>query len=69
VGSAPILVTTRITPTLRPLAAANPVQLKWRRMYLAENILNMVDNGTGGDVTAGDGIWTAQIPTTSLFAG
>jgi hypothetical protein len=69
VGSAPILVTAKVTKTLSNLNATNPVQLKWRRMYDAENTINMVDNGLNGDVTAGDGVFSALVPTTTLNPG
>jgi hypothetical protein len=36
-------------------------------MFNAESVLDMRDDGTGGDQTAGDGIWTAVIPE-SAFA-
>jgi hypothetical protein len=29
----------------------------------------MVDDGTNGDVTSGDNIYTAQVPTASMTAG
>jgi hypothetical protein len=66
VGSAPLLITTRVTQTLRPISA---VFLKWRRMYTNEATIIMVDTGANGDVTAGDGIYTAQVPTTTLLPG
>ncbi len=68
-GSAPILVTARVVKTINNLAATDPVQLKWRRMYTAESTIVMVDNGTNGDVIAGDGIYSALVPTTSLAPG
>ncbi len=68
-GSAPLLITAKIVATLRPLASTAPVVLKWRRMYDSEAAITMVDNGTSGDVLASDGIFTAQVPTTSLLQG
>jgi P pilus assembly chaperone PapD len=68
-GSVPLLITAKIVPTLRPLAASNPVVLKYRVMYGTETSLVMNDAGTGGDVAAGDGIWSVQVPTTALAAG
>ncbi len=38
------------------------VSLKYRVMFNAETTLAMNDSGTGGDATAGDGIWSATIP-------
>ncbi len=69
VSSVPIIVTTKIVPTLRPLATSNPVQLKYAVMFNAESSLNMVDDGTNGDVIAGDGTYTAQIPTINAGVG
>ncbi|HEX2746542.1 MAG TPA: lamin tail domain-containing protein [Verrucomicrobiales bacterium] len=60
-GSPDITVSAKVTPSLRPLAAANPVQLAWRIMYNAETVINMTA-GAGGT-------WTASIPTTGLTAG
>jgi hypothetical protein len=68
-GSAPILITAKVVSTLRPLATTDPVVMKYRVMYGTETSLVMVDNGTNGDVTAGDGIYSAQMPTTGLAAG
>ena len=68
-GSAPLLITTTVGPTLRPLADTDPVTLRWRRLYEAESTIVMVDNGTAGDVLANDGTYTASVPTTSLLAG
>lgn len=68
-GSPPLVITTKITPTLRPLFPSNPVTLKWRRMFDAETTLVMSDNGLNGDVTAGDGTYTALVPTTTLQQG
>ena len=69
VGSAPLVITTTIGTTLRPLAASAPVTLRWRRMYENETSVTMVDNGTNGDVTANDKIYTASVPTTTLLPG
>ncbi len=69
VGSLPILVTARVTKTVNNLNSTAPVQLKWRRMYDSENSITMLDDGLNGDLLAGDSIFTAQIPTTSLNPG
>lgn len=61
-GSAPITITAKVTPTMRPLATTNPVVLKWRRMYGTETSVNMVFN-------AGTGLYSGDIPTTSLAVG
>ncbi len=71
-GSLPIVVTAKVRSTLRPLATTAPVTLKWRRMWGNETFITMLDDGqsaTSGDVTAGDGIYSALVPTTSLSAG
>lgn len=60
-GSPDILISAKVTPGLRPLAAANPVQLAWRIMYNAETVIDMAA-GAGGT-------YTAAIPTSGLAAG
>lgn len=59
--SAPVQISATVTPSLRPLAAVNPVQLAWRIMYNNETVINMTP-GAGNT-------WTASIPTTGLSAG
>ncbi len=68
-SSLPLLITTKVGATLNPLAAVDPVTLKWRVQFGTETAVVMVDNGTNGDVKAGDGIYTCSVPTTSLTAG
>lgn len=68
-ASAPLLITTTVVPTLRPLADTTPVVLRWRRMYAVESTLPMLDDGTAGDVLAGDGVYSALVPTAPLLAG
>lgn len=67
--SAPLRITTRVGTTLKPLAAVDPVVLRWRRMYTSEATIPMVDDGTNGDDTARDNIYTALVPTTTLLPG
>jgi hypothetical protein len=55
----PIVVTTDIAETFGPVAT---VELKYRVMYGTTVTVPMVDNGTGNDATAGDGIFTGTIP-------
>lgn len=69
VGSLPILVSARVTKTINELNAATPVVLKWRQMYGSETSITMLDNGINGDVLAGDSIFSANVPTTSLNPG
>lgn len=65
--SAPFTITARVRATLGPIAS---VQLRTVRMfdqaYGSEPALTMLDNATGGDAIAGDGIYTAQIPASFM---
>lgn len=65
--SEPFLITTRVRQMLNPVST---VTLRYVRMYDqaygSEPSVPMNDAGTGGDVTAGDGIWSAQIPGTVM---
>ena len=69
-GSAtPVTVTARVRAALNPVGS---VTLYHRTMYNAETALAMWDDGPAGghgDLLAGDGIYTAQIPVTALTAG
>jgi hypothetical protein len=65
-SSPPLIVIARVTPSLRPVAT---VQLKSRIMFGAESTLAMLDNGVAPDAIANDGIYTAQLSTTTLGAG
>ena len=67
--SAPLLIKTTVGTTLRPLAGADPVTLRWRRMHEAESTVVMVDNGMAGDAVAFDGTYAGSVPTTSLLPG
>lgn len=60
-----IPVTATVVPSFNPVAA---VALKYRVMYGAEVSLPMLDDGTGGDILAGDGIHSAMM-TPTLTAG
>src|SRR6185369_2639853 len=55
----PLTITATVRPANDPVAN---VTLYYRSMFAAETTLAMTDDGTGGDATAGDGIWTAIIP-------
>jgi hypothetical protein len=68
-ASPPIVVSRRVVPSLRPLAATNPVLLRYRIQFGGEQIVNMRDDGVAPDVIAGDGNYTGQIPTTSVAQG
>ena len=55
----PVVVTAQVSDR----DGLGPVLLKYRLDPNATySTVPMTDNGTGGDVTAGDGIWTATIP-------
>jgi hypothetical protein len=62
----PLTITARVLPANGPVAT---VRLFYRRMFAAETVLPMTDDGTGGDAEAGDGIWTAVIPATAFGPG
>lgn len=61
-----LVIEADVVSTLNPLAS---VTLAWRIMYGSESVLPMIDDGTGSDSVAGDGVYTAVIPTSSLSAG
>lgn len=65
-ASGPLAVTARVVAANAPVAA---VRLYWRRMYAAEAMLPMTDDGVGGDATARDGIWTAVLPEVAFGPG
>jgi hypothetical protein len=65
-SSQPLTITATVDPSLR---AVSTVQLAYRIMYDSETLVAMYDDGTNGDATAGDHIYTALISTTSLSAG
>jgi len=52
-------VTAHVTEAFAPV---DTVKLTYRVMYGSEVSLAMNDAGTGSDLAAGDGIWTATIP-------
>ena len=60
VTSDSIVVTTEISETFHPIAPN--VTLNYRVMYGDTTQMPMVDDGTGGDAVAGDGIYSATIP-------
>ncbi len=65
-GSSPITVTAVVTETQHPV---DTVELFYRVMFGAETQLIMLDNGVAPDVTAGDGIYSVSVPTTSMASG
>ena len=72
-GSAPVVITTKVVPSLKPLNATTPVQLKYTVFNpaagVSETSVTMKDDGIAPDAVAGDTIFTAQIPTTAMTAG
>ena len=61
-----LVIESEIVGTLNPIAS---VTLSWRIMYDSEVNLSMVDDGTGSDTLASDGIYTALIPVNDLLPG
>jgi hypothetical protein len=57
----PIVVTAQIDATLNPLDVGS-VTLHRRVMFGAESATMMVDDGSGADAVASDGVFTAEIP-------
>ena len=61
-----LVITARVSETLEPVLG---VQLTWvvgldtDRRLPSSDIVDMVDDGTGADAVAGDGIYTAVIPS------
>lgn len=68
-ASPPLVIIARVLPSLRPLAAAAPVQLKYRVMFNAETSVDMTDLGPAAGATAGTRLYSASIPTAALGAG
>ncbi len=62
----PLAVSVYVHRSNSPVAA---VRLHYRRMYAAEVTLAMTDDGTGGDLLAGDGLYTATLPASAFAPG
>jgi hypothetical protein len=60
------IITARVTARLAPVAA---VTLRYRKDYEAETAVAMGDDGSGGDLAAGDGVFTGVIPAAAHVAG
>lgn len=61
-----------LTVTVRTRALQDPVEgvrLYYRRMFQPEAVLAMRDDGSGGDVVGGDGVWTGVIPAAAFGPG
>ncbi|MEL6108751.1 MAG: lamin tail domain-containing protein, partial [Planctomycetota bacterium] len=63
-----LTITAHVSDFTSPVDA-NTVRLHYRRMYAGEVTLAMVDDGTGDDSMAGDGVFTATIPGSTFVAG
>ncbi|MBN2473329.1 MAG: lamin tail domain-containing protein, partial [Pirellulales bacterium] len=67
-----LIITTRVVETLAPLLG---ISMEWRIGFDVQSRVDltgvepMVDDGSGADAVAGDGIYTAVIPGASLTAG
>ncbi|HON08973.1 MAG TPA: hypothetical protein PLW02_12825, partial [Verrucomicrobiota bacterium] len=61
-----ILIAANIAPSFAPVVSNI---LYYRIMYGSEVSVPMVDNGTGGDRVAGDGVYSAIIPSTASTPG
>ncbi|MDY0357897.1 MAG: lamin tail domain-containing protein [Sedimentisphaerales bacterium] len=67
-----LVITARVSETLEPVLG---VQLTWvvgldaDRRLVSSDVVDMVDDGTGADAVAGDGIYTAVIPSQFYVAG
>jgi hypothetical protein len=65
-AAGPLTLTARVAPVNEPVAT---VRVYYRKMFAAETILPMTDDGTGGDAVAGDGIWMASLPASAFAPG
>ena len=61
-----LVVTARVTQAFAPISS---VTLRYRVMYGSQRTLTMVDDGSGADELAGDGTFTAVIPSSRYSAG
>ena len=61
-----LVIEAEVVSTLNPITS---VTLSWRIMYDSEVNLSMVDDGSGPDSLANDGIYTAVIPVNDLSPG
>lgn len=77
-SSVPTLANYALTPTVIPSTAAGNVRLSARidgpaptAVQLVSNwgiTYNLVDNGTNGDVTAGDGVYSVSLPVQQILS-
>lgn len=64
--SAPLVITARLGQKTDPVADAT---LHYLVNFQDQVEISMNDLGTGGDITAGDGVWSATIPASAFSAG
>ena len=64
--SGPLTIAARIREVNDPVAT---VRLYYRRMFGAEAMVSMKDDGAGADAVAGDGVWTGVIPGLAVAPG
>ncbi|MEJ6581410.1 MAG: lamin tail domain-containing protein [Akkermansiaceae bacterium] len=65
-SSGDLAIEAEVAPTLNVVSS---VSLISRVMYGTETTVTMFDNGAGGDLVAGDGIYTATIPISGMAPG
>lgn len=65
-AAGPLTITAKVRPIIDSVVS---VKLYYRRMFGAETLIFMTDDGTGADLAASDGIWSAQIPAAAFVPG
>ena len=65
-GMTDLVIEAEVLPTMHPV---DDVTLTWRVMFDQERSLPMVDDGSGDDAVAGDGVYTATLSTSNLSRG
>lgn len=61
-----LLVTTSLKGDL---GTSGFVKMHYRVMYMSTTTVPMYDDGTHGDLVAGDGVFTSTIPSSTFYAG
>ena len=64
--SGPLTLKAEVTGSVNSISG---VQLFYRRMFGGERMLTMVDDGSGADEIADDGVYTAVIPAHAIVPG
>lgn len=65
-ATGPLTITAKVRSIIDSVVS---VKMFYRRMFAAETIVAMSDDGAGADTTAGDGVWSAAIPAAALAPG